>query len=247
MVAVSGPLSFPSGVNPAHSSSKSHKLYATLPTLDPTDRLAISDWLVNFTAAAGTDFELLWRAGDEWEPTVALWRIATQHLDATRYPRDDIIESYAQWLDVYSTMSQTAFGWIINAVKWTADPALRFAVTGTPGVHDGFDAKKDGRGLFLWLRERGSVSSADVQDQLIVEWSHVHAESHATSTGRTRSLTVFDDVSSSDAVIAQLHRLRVNYESVPSQASQPPINFIKAVTTLLGEDVSPLRSWAEQP
>ena len=91
MVAVSGPLFFPSGVNPAHTSgNKQHKLYASLPTLDPTDRLAISDWLVNFKAAAGPDFELLWRAGEEWEPTVALWRVSTEHLDATRYPTDDI-------------------------------------------------------------------------------------------------------------------------------------------------------------
>jgi len=84
-------------------------------------------------------------------------------------------------------MSQTAYGWIINNVRWTADPALRYAVVGTPGANNGFDAKKDGRGLFLWLLERGSVSAADVQDQLIIEWSHVHAEAHATSTGRTRS------------------------------------------------------------
>ena len=51
-------------------------------------------------------------------------------------------------------MSQTAYGWIINNVRWTADPALRYAVVGTPGANNGFDAKKDGRGLFLWLLER---------------------------------------------------------------------------------------------
>ena len=93
------------GTGPAHTS---RKLQSKLDTLDPTNRLAINDWLISFRGAAGPDLRVLFDGKHDSVQTLDDFRSVRPNFagysDATLQPTfDDFVNQYSLLNDQLSS------------------------------------------------------------------------------------------------------------------------------------------------
>ena len=139
-MAASGSSSLDSGV-PARFH---FKLHTKLDKLDPTKRLAISDWLITFRAACVTssdDFFVVFER--PFAKSVAEWRVSAdgQELNIENDSRkpafrhdDELSDEYAQYSASYIAHSRQICSWLLTLVLWQLEPELKVLVKGTPSV-----------------------------------------------------------------------------------------------------------------
>jgi hypothetical protein len=158
--------------------------------LNPTDRLAIADWLLKFRAAAGADCAIVFSA-----PVLRTeFRIHFQltgngfwdELDGMSEVEffDDL---YAKYLTRRAFINGVVASFIISHVEWEKEPALARCIRDLPGA-PGWGSTGDGRAMYDWLVKHGSTDDAATQERLVTEWSHYLIEARLTKQGLPRTL-----------------------------------------------------------
>ena len=193
------------------SSTYSRKLQTKIDKLDPTERLAISDWLISFRAAAGAAFteffEDVQLGGaaetlDEFRAQLRA-RHPARSAEIDAIPDDEMLEQCAATLETALANDRQIRDWLINNVAWQKCPELKRRIRGSGAPDDPGFAKDDkgGTRFYNWLLERGGVAAPEVQKSLTADWATLFAEAHLSKMGKGRTIQIFSDVTSCDAVI----------------------------------------------
>jgi hypothetical protein len=217
-----------------------HKLLNNIKTLDPTNKLAIKDWLIALKAATS------WPFAKCFAPRVlrADFRNACgfvgEHYD--KYSVDDYDALFDQYENRELELETALFGFIVGHCEWQKEPELALKIRGTADK-PGWEATQDGRALLDWLTQHGSYDDHNVQQLLLADWANIFFESQRTAANAPRTIIVFDQTASAEDVCDRLAFLLENYEKVASNRASPPSQFISALTTLISEDVEQMKQW----
>ena len=222
------------------------KLLYPLKNLNPTNKLAISDWIIKFCAAAGhicamafsdpvprlefrLHFKLTGGAGF-WDDMDGMSEVKFF---------DDL---YSKYLERYAFINGVVASFIIGHVEWEKEPALARCIRDLPGV-PGWGSTGNGKAMYDWLVKHGSTDDMPTQELLISEWSTFLIESRLTKQGLPRTRTVFTASSTAEDVIDRMAGLLDLYEKVEEHRSAPSHVFIKVMVQLISDDVPSFRDW----
>ena len=141
-----------------------HKLLNNIKTLDPTNKLAIKDWLIALKAAAS------WPFAKCFAPRVsradfrnACGFIGEQYDKYSPEEYDALFDKYEnQELELETAL----FGFIVGHCEWQKEPELALNIRGTADK-PGWEATQDGRALLDWLTKHGSYDDHNVQQLLL--------------------------------------------------------------------------------
>ena len=193
-----------------HERIHCYKLQTKLKRLDPLDKIAIKDWLIELKAAAGFTFHYVWAPQITRADYPA--RMAAVGEDWRGLSEEKYDTLYDKHLDNAINLEAAVFGFIINHCDWRNEPELAGHVRGSGDGSKGWAATQDGRSLYEWLDKHGSTDDMQVQDRLAADWAGLYAESMATSAGRSRTTVVFSKTTTAEDVIDRLSSLLQTYE-----------------------------------
>ena len=233
------------------------KLQGKLDKLDPTKRLTILDWLVTFRAACGADFSEFF-SEVQLEIPKTKEEFLSRFISDPKYIADDgtkldalhdaeLQAEFALYRKDLLARDSLVRDWLVTNVMWGHDAVeLKRLVRGSAADHsDGWSVAADGGSrLYTWLLDRGGCGAPEVQKGLTADWAVLFAEAHNARIGRPRSVRLFTDLSSYDAVIAKMQCVLDNYEGVPALNAQAPQVFIDTMLQLLKDEVPQLTEWA---
>jgi hypothetical protein len=228
------------GTGSAHTS---RKLQSKLDTLDPTNRLAINDWLISFRGAAGPDLRVLFDGKHDSVQTLDDFRSVRPNFAG--YSDSTLQPTFDDFVNRYSLLNDQLSSWLVQYVHWKREPELARLIRGNDSS-PGWAELGDGVAMYNWLKSHASTKASDVQTKLTCDWAVLFSEAHARMAGHAAKICVFDDVTSCDAVIEKLHQVHDNYELVPEQHAQPATVFLKVALQLIGDEVPPLAEWARR-
>ena len=221
------------------------KLNNKIDTLNPLDRLRIADWLIDFKAAAGVEYAIVFN--DDYE--LELLCRASLGLSISAYPTFAHMEAeFVKWRNEnVRAKAAIVYAWLVTNIAWTKDPILAQMVRGSPqNPKKSWDSAQNGQAFFAWLRERGSAAQTHVQQDLEADWAAIYSEAVLAQMGKPRTRVIFQDVSCADSVIDTLTLILSNYEKIEAHATASPLVFIKSMLSLMKDDVVPVQAWAER-
>ena len=112
---------------------------ANLPTIDPSEPLALADWLICFEAALPLDHSfILWWAKhpsylpNNQPPPIAIYK-SIMKIPPRNAVTPDIQADFGTWTNIFNELNHTVCSCLITLVQWQADPELRGLVTGPAG------------------------------------------------------------------------------------------------------------------
>ena len=221
------------------------KLLYPLKNLNPTNKLAISDWIIKFCAAAG---QICAMAFSDPVPKIE-FRLHFKLTGAGFWDDMDGMSEveffddlYNKYLERYAFINGVVASFIIGHVEWEKEPALARCIRDLPGV-PGWGSTGNGKAMYDWLVKHGSTDDKPTQELLISEWSTFLIESRLTKQGLPRTRTVFTASSTAEDVIDRMAGLLDLYEKVEEHRSAPSHVFIKVMVQLISDDVPSLRDW----
>ena len=221
------------------------KLNNKIDTLNPLDRLRIADWLIDFKAAAGVEYAIVFN--DDYE--LELLCRGSLGLSISAYPTFAHMEAeFVKWRNEnVRAKAAIVYAWLVTNIAWTKDPILAQMVRGSPqNPKKSWDSAQNGQAFFAWLRERGSAAQTHVQQDLEADWAAIYSEAVLAQMGKPRTRVIFQDVSCADSVIDTLTLILSNYEKIEAHATASPLVFIKSMLSLMKDDVVPVQAWAER-
>ena len=218
---------------------------ANLPTIDPSEPLALADWLICFEAALPLDHSfILWWAKhpsylpNNQPPPISIYK-AIMKIPPRNAVTPNIQADFGTWTAIFNELNHTVCSCLITLVQWQADPELRGLVTGPAG----FQTTKSGADFLRHLVDAANVLNPSVQKALGFDWAQIEYEAYRRTLGQPADVTVFRDTSSSAAVLGHLTRVLTNYESVPSHYAAAPSVFITTILQIIMGDVPALHAW----
>ena len=219
-------------------------LLRDLPRLDPRERTSIATWMDKLDALCGDDARFL---HDHEQPRDASEFAKLQRRPyTTRSERDEVDKLYETYKLQAARFSVELYNVLVLKVTYDEHPRLKNLVQRgeLPDSSDALRLTKNGFKLRHILKEMGSTASERAQTLLTTEWSTHMAAAYAPEGAKT--VVLFADVTTCDAIAATIYRFQTNYEEVPAQRATPPREFIKVVLKLVAAEVPELKMYAER-
>ena len=145
------------------------KLLYPLKNLNPTNTLAISDWIIKFCAATGRICAMAFS-----DPVPKLeFRLHFKLTGAGFWDDMDGMSEveffddlYDKYLERYAFINGVVASFIIGHVEWEKEPALARCIRDLPGV-PGWGSTGNGKAMYGWLVKHGSTDDKPTQELLI--------------------------------------------------------------------------------